>query len=317
MLNRLRIILLAGACALASSVAAQDTRPLTIVLPFPAGGGSDAIARALGERIAPRLGRAVVVDARPGGSGLVASRYVLGQPADGNVMFLASPTVMIILPRITKLEFDPVQVFAPVANVGANPFILGVHQSVPARDLKEFVDLVRRAPGRYNYASGGSGTSTHLVAALALKRAEVDLVHIPYKGGAPAILDLVAGHVHAYFGNPVDFRGHAGGAVRLLATSGERRSTDLPEVPTIAETYPGFRLVTWNGLVARAGTPAAAVERVSRVVVEALKDPDLAQALRRIGVDPLPQMTAEFAETIRRDRVLWDDAIRTANIKID
>ena len=298
---------------------AQDNRPLRIVIPFPAGGSSDAQARVLAERISPLLGQPVLVDARPGGSGLIASKFVLAAPADGTTLFLTSPTVMIILPKISRVDFDPAEEFVAVSNVGANAFALGVHSSVPARDLAEFVRYAKGRPSStLNYASGGSGTSTHLVAALLFKRAGIDLVHIPYKGGAPAVQDLLAGHVQAYFGNPQDFVSHmAGQNIRVLGVSGDQRLAEMPNVPTIAETYPGFRLVTWNGLVARKGTPPAAIERVARAVQQASKDPEYIQRMGKIGVEVLGTSAAEFAETIRRDRMLWDEAVKIANIRID
>lgn len=310
------LVALLGTASICAS--AQERRTLRIVIPFSAGGSSDAIARTLADRLGTVLGQPVLVDPRPGGSGMIASKHVLGSPADSYTMLLTSPTVMIILPKITKVDFDPVNDFVAVSNVGSNAFALGIHQSVPAKNLNEFVEYARGRQGKLNYASGGAGTSTHLVAALFFRRAGIELVHVPYKGGAPAMQDLLGGHVHAYFGNPADFVGQDIGArVRVLGVSGDRRSPELPGVPAIAESYPGFRLVTWNGLVVRTGTPAAAIERVSRAVQQISREPEYIQRLAKLGVDPIGDTPAQFAETIRRDRDLWDEAVRVANIKVD
>lgn len=318
LIGRSFALLLVLLSLLPAGASAQDRRPLRIIIPFAAGGSSDAIARTLAERLTAVLGQPVIVEAKPGGSGLIASKHVLGQPADGENLFLTSPTVTIILPRISKLDFDPLTEFAPVSNVGANAFALGVRSSLPVKNLAEFIDYARGQKGKMNYASGGAGTSTHLVAALFFRRAGIELNHIPYKGGAPAMQDLLGGHVDAYFGNPADFLGQeAGVKVRVIGVSGDRRAPELPGVPTIGESFPGFRLVTWNGLVARAGTPAAVIERLSRAVQQVSREPDYIQRMAKFGIDPIGDTAAQFGETIRRDRVLWDEAIKVANIKVD
>ncbi|MBI2959450.1 MAG: tripartite tricarboxylate transporter substrate binding protein [Betaproteobacteria bacterium] len=301
-----------------STALAQDKRPLRIIIAFPAGGSSDAMARTLADRLGPTLGQPVIVEAKPGASGLIASKYVLSQPPDGRTLLLTSPTITIIQPRITKIDFDPIAEFAPVSNVGGNPLVLGIRTSLPARDLKEFVEYARGRQGKLNYASGGTGTSTHLVAALFFRRAGIELLHVPYKGGAPAMQDLLGGHVDAYFGNPADFVGQEVGAkVRAIGVSGERRLPELPGAPPIGESYPGFRLVTWQGLVARSGTPAAEIERISRAVQQVSREPDYIQRLAKFGFDPIGDTPAQFAETISRDRILWAEAITIANIKAE
>lgn len=301
-----------------STALAQDKRPLRIIIAFAAGGSSDAMARTLADRLGPALGQPVIVEGKPGGSGLIASKYVLSQPPDGRNLLLTSPTITIILPRITKIDFDPIAVFAPVSNVGANPLVLGIRSSLPARDLKEFVEYARSRQGKLSYASGGAGTSTHLVAALFFRRAGIELLHVPYKGGAPAMQDLIGGHVDAYFGNPADFVGQEVGVkVRAIGVSGDGRLPELPGVPPIGESLPGFRLVTWQGLVARSGTPAAEIERISRAVQQVSREPDYVQRLAKFGFDPIGDTPAQFAGTISRDLILWSEAITIANIKAD
>ncbi|RZI98996.1 MAG: tripartite tricarboxylate transporter substrate binding protein, partial [Rubrivivax sp.] len=185
------------AASLSLPVQAQDQKTLRLVIPFAAGGSSDGMARLLATRLSAELGgRTVIVEPTPGGSGLLAARKVLNGPSDGTMLLNISPTTTIILPKTTKLDFDPLTDFVPVSNMGSNPLVLGVHKSVPATTLTEFVTWAKAQPAKsINFASGGSGTSTHLVAELFFKRAGIQLTHVPYKGGAPALQDLLAGHV--------------------------------------------------------------------------------------------------------------------------
>jgi tripartite-type tricarboxylate transporter receptor subunit TctC len=316
--RRLFVAALGGAAAsLAVPALRAQERTLRIVIPFAAGGSSDGMARLLANRLQPELNRTVIVEPTPGGSGLLAARKLLNAPADGTMILNISPTTMIILPKTTKLGFDPYEEFIPVTNMGSNPLVLGVHKSVPATTLKEFVDWVKsQPPKKVNFASGGTGTSTHLVAELFFKRAGIQLTHVPYKGGAPALQDLLAGHVSAYFGNPAEFLAQQGsGNIRVLATSGDKRLPELPNVPALVESYPGTSLVTWNGLAFRKGTPREDVERVSQGVQRVSKQPDYVAAMHKIGITTIGDTPEQFASTIKRDRVLWDEAIEIAGIK--
>jgi tripartite-type tricarboxylate transporter receptor subunit TctC len=308
----------ASAAALAMpALRAQDARPLRIVIPFAAGGSSDAMARLLATPLQAELGRPVIVDPTPGGSGLLAARKLLNAPADGTMLLNISPTTMIILPKTTKIGFDPHEEFVPVTNMGSNPLVLGVHRSVPVTTLGEFIDWVKARPAKsVNYASGGTGTSTHLVAELFFRRAGLQLNHVPYKGGAPALQDLLAGHVSAYFGNPAEFLAHLGsGHIRVLATSGEKRLPELPNTPALNESIPNLSLVTWNGLAFRKGTAREDVERASLAVQKVSRLPDYIAGMHKIGISPIGDSPAQFAATIRRDRLLWDEAIELAGLK--
>jgi tripartite-type tricarboxylate transporter receptor subunit TctC len=306
-----------SAAALAAPVLRAQDRTLRIVIPFAAGGSSDAMARLLATRLQSELNRTVIVDPTPGGSGLLASRKLLNAPADGNMLLNISPTTMIILPKTTKLPFDPHEEFIPVSNMGSNPLVLGVHRSVPASNLREFIDWVKSRPAKsVNFASGGAGTSTHLVAELFFKRAGIQLTHIPYKGGAPALQDLLAGHVSAYFGNPAEFLAQMGsGNIRVLATSGDKRLPELPNTPALNESIPNLSLVTWNGLAFRKGTPREDVDRISQAVQKVSRIPDYVAGMHKIGITAIGDTPEQFAATIRRDRMLWDEAIEVAGIK--
>jgi tripartite-type tricarboxylate transporter receptor subunit TctC len=294
---------------------AQDTRTIRIILPFAAGGLSDAIARLAAERLATVLGQTVIVEPRPGGGGLIASKSVLAAPADGTTLLITGPSQILILPRVSRMEFDPVKEFVPVSNLGSSPLVLAINSSLPARNLAEFLKLAKESPGKLTYGSGGAATTTHLVAALFFNQAGIELTHVPYKGGAPAVTDLIAGHVNAYFGNPTDIAPQmAGGKIRVLGISDDKRSREFPDVPAISETYPGFKLLNWNALFARAGTPQVTVGRISKALQEISREPDYAARIQKLGVDVSGAPAAEFADTLRKDAALWDAAVKAANI---
>jgi tripartite-type tricarboxylate transporter receptor subunit TctC len=218
---------------------------------------------------------------------------------------------------VQKIPYDPVKDFAPISIVGSNAFALGVNDTLPVRTLPEFVAYVKARPGQLNFASAGSGTVSHLTMALFLSRAGLDMQAVLYKGGGPAMADVVAGHVPAYFGNLNELIPHSkSGRVKVIAVSGERRAAQLPDVPTVAEQgFPGFRTVTWNGLVAPAGTPPEVIDRVARELGAACKDAGFAERLTKIGVDPVCSSPAEFGQTVRQDLELWKDAVRAAGLK--
>jgi tripartite-type tricarboxylate transporter receptor subunit TctC len=293
-------------------------RPIRIVVPFAAGGNTDGIARIVADRLTATLGQQVLVENRPGANGALAAQSVKTSPADGYTLFMAAMPILAILPSIQRVGYDPVRDFAPISNIGTNAFALGVHRSVPATTLKEFVEHVKANPGKLNYASGGSGTVSHLSGALFLKRAGLEMTHVSYKGGAPAVADLLAGTVQMYFGNFSELAPHAsGGNIRILGVSSERRSPALPDVPAIAELYPGFRTLTWNGLLAPAGTPPAVVDRVAAEIAKLGKDPDFVARMRPLGVDVVASSPADFAATIQSDIGLWAEAVKIANLKIE
>jgi tripartite-type tricarboxylate transporter receptor subunit TctC len=258
-----------------------------------------------------------VVENRAGASGAIAAELAARAPADGYTLFVASLPQIAIVPAVSKTRYDPVQDFAPISVIGTNPFVLAVNKDVPVRTIPEFVAYVRAQPQPLSYASAGIGSLTHLSMALFLKRAGIDMVHVPYKGGAPAMSDVVAGHVPAIFSNLSDALPQAAaGNISLIGVSSEKRAPQIPDVPTVAEQgYPNFRTLTWNGLMAPAGTPPQIVGQLAGEVERAAKTPAFAEQLNRLGVDALGNTPAEFATLIAADIPLWAEAVKIAGIK--
>lgn len=294
-------------------------RPVKIVVPFAPGGNTDSIARITAERLTQGLGQLFIVENKVGAGGAIAADYVAKSPADGYTLLMAAMPVMAILPIITKTNFDPLKDFVAISNVGSNPFVMGVHKSIPATTIEEFVAYVKKNPGKFNYASGGSGSVSHLSAALFVKRAQIEMAHISYKGGAPAVTDLLGGNVQMYFGNFSELFPHvSGGNIRIIGVSSNSRVAQLPQVATIAESgFPGFKTLTWNGLMAPAETSPAIIARLTEAVVKAVKTESTIAKFIQIGVDPIGNSSKEFSETLRSDIAIWSEAAKAANLKME
>jgi tripartite-type tricarboxylate transporter receptor subunit TctC len=292
-------------------------KPVRVIVPFSAGGLTDGIARLVSQRLAENLGQAFVIENMTGGAGTIAARTVARAPADGYTIFLASLTQIGVLPAIEDVAYDPVKDFAPVSNVASTPFVLMVHPSFQARTLSEFVDHVRAHPGKLAYGSAGAGSVSHLAMALLLKRAGLDMIHVPYRGGSQVVPDLVAGHVTSYFGNRTDAVPQArAGTVRLLAVADDRRSDQFPDVPTVIESgYPGFRAITWNGLMVPAATPKPIIDQLAREVQRIVKEPAFLEKAANFGLDLIGDTPQEFAATIAADVPLWAEAVAVAGAR--
>jgi tripartite-type tricarboxylate transporter receptor subunit TctC len=314
-MNRIALALLAVVFSL-NAQAQWPQKPVKVIVPFPPGGVTDSLARITADWLTQRLGQPVVAENRPGASGAIAADFVARSDPDGYTLFAAATPQLTIVPYVQKVSYDPIRDFAPISIVGTNPFALGCNQKLPATSLKALVDYARARPGELSYASPGSGTLGHLTMALFLARAGVKMEAVLYKGGAPAMADVVAGHVPCYFGNLNEILPHAGtGKVNILAVSGEKRAPQLPQVPTVAEQgYPGFRTVTWNGYVAPAATPKEIVERLAREIAAGCRDAAFAGRLNKIGVDPVCSTPAEFEKAVRDDLVIWKEAVQAAGM---
>lgn len=308
-----------AALSLAEPAQAQDwpQRPVRILVPFAAGGNADQVTRIIAQRLGEGFGQQFLVENRPGAAGAIATEAVARARNDGYTLLMGSPPQIAIVPVLTKTTYNPAKDFSPVSNIGTNPFVLVVNPRVPAKTLAEFVDHVRGQPNKLSYAAAGPGSLTHLTAALFLKRAGVEMVAVQYKGNAPALSDVVGGHVSAMFSNLSDALPHAAaGTVRLLAVTSDKRAPKIPEVPTLIESgYPGFTILVWNGLFAPAGTPKDIVSRIAQEAGRAVRDPNVVKSFAAIGVDPLGSNPEDFAATVTADIALWAEAIKVAGVQ--
>ena len=316
-MRKLLIGLLFPLCAHAQS---WPQKPIKVIVPFPPGGVTDALARITADWLTQRLGQPVVPDNRPGASGAIAADLVARAEPDGYTLFSAATPQLAVVPHVQKITYDPIKDFAPISIVGTNAFALGCNaEKTPAKTLAEFVDYVKARPGQLNYGSPGVGSIGHLTMALFLVRAGLKMEAVIYKGGGPAMADVVAGHVNCYFGNYNEILPHAGsGRVRVLATSGEKRARQLPDVSTVAEQgYPGFRTETWNGYVAPAGTPRDIVKRLQEESLTALKSNAVTERFASdsaLGGGGPPE---EFAAFIAQQQKVWKEIVVRAGIKPD
>jgi tripartite-type tricarboxylate transporter receptor subunit TctC len=301
-------------CALAES---WPERPVTVIVPFAAGGNTDGIARMMAQWLTDIFGKPFVVENRPGAGGAIAAEVVAKAHPDGYTLFVAALPVVAIVPVLNKVHFDPQKDLAPISNVATNPFVLVVNKDLPIKTLKDFVDYVGQRKDQLSYSSGGVGSLNHLSMALFLKQAGLTMTHVPYKGNGPALADVVAGHVPTMFSNLSDALPQAqGGTIRMLAVSGEKRSPLAPQIPTVAESgYPNYKVLTWNGLMAPAGTPPEIIEKLAREIAIAVKDPRFKVQLVQYGVDPLGSTPSEFKAMVARDIAIWTEAINVAGLK--
>ncbi len=310
--------LAAGACA--APPARAQARPLRIVVPFTPGGTSDILARALAPKLGAALGETVIVENRPGAGGSVAAAEVARAEPDGRTLFMGHVGTLAVNPAVyPKLGYDPAKAFAPVAWVARVPNVLVVPAASRYRTFREFVDGVRARPGAVTFSSGGNGSAAHITMELLKLRARLFLLHIPYRGTAPSVADLLAGQVDCTFtGAPVVLPLVRGGRLRALAVSSLQRIPALPDVPTVAESgYAGFEADQWYGLVAPAGVPAAFAQRINAEVNKALALPDVAEQLAREGAVPMPSTPQAFGELIRREIPRWAEVVKAGNVKPD
>lgn len=311
----------AAALALPARAQAFPSRPIRLVVPFTPGGSSDLLARAVGQQLAKSLGQPVVVDNVPGAGGSLGAERVARAPADGHTLLMGHVGTLAVNPALyPKLGYDPVRDFAPVAWVARVPNILTIHPSVPARTLAEFVALARSRPGALNYGSGGNGSAAHLTMEVLKLATTMPLVHIPYRGAAPAVADVIAGQVQAVFtGAPALLPHVKARKLRALAVSSPKRIPALPEVPTVAETgvpgTRGFEADQWYGLVAPAGTPAATVQLLNQQVNRALASAEVQARLAGEGAEPAPASPEAYGHLIASELRRWAPVVKAANIQ--
>jgi tripartite-type tricarboxylate transporter receptor subunit TctC len=292
-------------------------RPVRILVPYAAGGNSDAMARISAQHLSDAFKQPFVVENRIGANGAIAGEAVARAAPDGHTLLWGVQPAIVIAPAMNKVPFDPIKDFAPISVVGTNPFVLIVNKDVPVKTVPEFIAWVKSQPSKLSYAEGSAGSVTHLSMALFLKRAGLDMTNVSYRGNAPALTDVIAGHLPTMFSNLSDALPHAAsGAVRILAVSSEQRMPQLKDVPTVAESgFPGYRAVTWNGLMAPAGTPKPIVDRIAAEIAKATKDPKFIERLVSFGADPSGITPEQFAALIASDLKLWSEAVAVAGVK--
>ena len=296
---------------------AQTGKTLRIIVPFPPGGASDALARMVAEKLPAQLGQPAIVENRPGAGGNVAAEQLSRAEPDGTLLLAAPPHLLTINHMLYKLSFDLTKL-VPVGIIAAYPNVLLATPKLPVSSVAELIALARSRPGGLNIASQGNGTSTHLTAELFKMLAQVEMVHVPYKGTGPAFADLLGGQVDVMFDNLIAGLPHVrSGKLKLLGVGGPKRVDAFPEVPAIAEVLPGFRSETWMGLVAPPATPRAIVERQSTAVSRVLEDADLRRRLADLQAEPVGNTPEQMAEVIRQDTERWSKVIQAANIRID
>ena len=292
-------------------------RPLRYIVPFPPGGSADMAARIVAVALAERFGEQVVIDNRAGAAGTVGAEIAARATPDGYTLFACNIASLAVSPALyRKLGYDAVAGFAPIGLIGVTPNALIVHPSVPANTLTEFIELAKNNPGKLNYASAGVGTSPQLSMELFMMTARINIVHIAYKGGGPALADLMGGHVQAMFTTvPTFISAYRGGKVRVLGVTSATRAPDLPDVPTIAESgMPGFEVVSWQGLCTPAGVAQAKLEHIRKGLAAALALPESRKRLADQGMQAKPLDPQQFAEFIRAERSKWAKVVKDVGI---
>jgi len=297
---------------------AYPVKPIRMVVGYPPGGANDLVARAIATRMGPRLGQQVIVENRAGAAGNIGTELVARAAPDGYTLLLASVASFAMSPALLgKVPFDPINDFAPVTQAVVVTSLLSVHPSMPVRSLKQLVALAKKQPGALNYASPGRGSIAHLASELLWITAGIKLNHVPYKGGGPAVVDVVAGHVEVMFSLISTQTPHVrSGRLRALAVTSARRSAALPDVPTVAESgYPGFEASGWLGLVFPARTQPSVVDRINKEAVAVLGLRETQAQLEDLGLDPETSTPAAFHALIKSDYARWDKVVRAAGLR--
>ncbi len=310
--------------ALATQTHAQTTkaaqwpqRPVRMIVPFPAGGSTDIIARLIAPHLTEEFGQQFIVDNRSGAGGTIGSEIAARATPDGHTVAII-PSSYAGAAALYPLSFDPVKGIAPISMIGMGSFIFGVHPSIKAGNFKEFIDLLKAKPGALNFASPGTGSTPHLASELLKQMAGVNFVHVPYKGDTPALTDLLAGQMHIQIASGPVFLPHIkAGRVRPIAVTASRRYFVFPELPSIAESYPGFHAIGWNGLIAPAGTPREIINRLNRSVASFLKRPDIQERLRNDGREVIPTTPEETAQMLTSEIATWIKVVKVANIRLN
>jgi len=301
--------------------AAEDypTRPITLVVGYAAGGGNDIMARVAAEKMSPLIGQQIVIENRGGAGGSIATRAVAKAAPDGYTLVIGGTGTLAINPTLySNVGYDPRKDFAPIGLIGTSALVLVVHPSIPAHNVKELIAYAKANPGKLTYASAGVGSGIHLSTEYFRFEAGIEMTHVPYKGSAPMLTDLLAGQVQVTFDNLPSSIGHIkAGKLRALAVTTAQRSAELPDVPTVAETVPGYEASAFFGLVAPKGTPPEVIEVLNKEINAALKDSGMQAKLKQLGGTPIPGSAADFGKLLAGETAKWEKVVHAANLSVD
>ncbi|MGZ8229214.1 MAG: Bug family tripartite tricarboxylate transporter substrate binding protein [Burkholderiales bacterium] len=318
---------LAGSCALAASLAgssvlaqpAYPAKPVRLVVPLAAGGPSDHMARALAQKLTEGVKQTIIVDNRPGASGVIGADIVAKSPPDGYTLLLAQTAFTVNASLVPKLPYDTLKDFEPISQLTSAPYLLAVHPSLPVKTFRELTAFAKARPGQLNHGSAGNGTGPHLGMELLMQQTGMKLVHITYKGGGPAMIDFIAGHTQVYMTNIVTMLPQVkAGKARPLATSGAKRSAVAPDVPTFVESgLPNYSEGAFHGVIAPAGVPKPVIDRLHAEIVKAMKSQEVQSRLTAEGAEVVASSPQEFSAKVRSDVAKWAKVIKAAGIKAD
>ena len=312
-------LLLLCSVSIDAQVTSFPTGSMRMIVAFPPGGANDFLARAIGQRLSEEWKHPVVVENRPGASGIVGSELVAKAPADGHTLLLGSVTHVILPSLYEKLPFDALKDFTPIAMVAYGPLLVVVHPALPVRNIAELIAYAKANPGKLSYGTAGSGTSVHVAVEMFKKMAGVDMVHVPYKGSGPAMLDLIGGQTQLMMDvMPSALPQVKAGKIRVLAVTGSKRLPEMPDVPTVAESgLPGFDVAAWWGVLGPAGIPRPIVDKLNTTINRMLENADMRQSLAARGLDPAPMSPAEFDRIMRQDAARFGAVVKEVGIRAE
>ena len=298
---------------------AYPAKPVRLIVTYPAGGGADAMARLIAPRLGEALGQPILVENRGGASGTIAADLVAKSAPDGLTLMLDATNHAVNPSLLPKLPYDPEKAFAPVTLLALFPNVVVVHPAFPVNSIKQLIDKARAEPGKISFASSGNGSAQHLAAELFRQRAGLEMVHVPYKGGGPALIDVMGGQVPLYFGNMASALTHVkSGKLKALAITGSKRSPAAPELPTVAESgMPGYQVYEWNAIFAPAGTPPAIINRLQSEIAKVVKVPEVRDRMLALGGEIVASSPADLGAWVREQTASWARVVRTANIKLE
>jgi tripartite-type tricarboxylate transporter receptor subunit TctC len=319
-LNRLFALLLALALPLSAAAQAYPSKPIRLICPFPPGGAVDIASRATAAELTKILGQTVAVDNKPGAGGNLGGAEAARSAPDGYTLFMSTSGIQAINPALyAKMPFDPNKELTPVAPLVSLSNVLVVHPSVPAKSVKDVIELVKKEPGKWTYASSGNGTSIHMSGAMFTQLTKTEILHIPYKGSAPAVADLLGGQTHMMFDNiPSSLPHIKSGKLRALATTGAKRDPALPDLPTIAESgVPGYESGVWFGLMAPAATPREIINRLNAASLQATRSPDFVKRMTDLGYNIIPGSPEDMGKALQQEIGRWTPIVKASGAKVD